>query len=172
MESLLISLVSVALIIITMVTMTMNVFSAAVTVTDSWSKMEQSVEEIRRTSIIVTPLDNYIGGNIILLVGNNGQTDLGDFSKWDIMAEYQTGKVQYLDYTADAIPAENQWSLQGIYMTSNISVREVFDYNILNPWETAVLTINLSPEIEAGTYGRVTVSTVNGVTSQCIFSRP
>ncbi len=172
MESLLISLISVALVLVATVTMTMSAFSSAITITDSWSAMEQRVEEIRRTSIRVTPPDNYSGGNIDLMVSNDGHTNLGDFAHWDVIAEYQTGSLQYLDYTTDASPGSNQWTLEGIYMSSNTSILEAFDFNILNPWETANLTINLNPEIASGENGRITVSTPNGVTSQCIVIRP
>ncbi len=170
MESLLISLVSVALVIIATVTMTISTFGSAITLADSWDKMEKRTEEIRRTSIAVTPPDNYTGGNIDLMIANDGQTDLGDFTHWDIIAEYQTGGIQYIDYTPDA-PGDNQWTLEGIYLTSNTSTAEAFDFNILNPGETANLTINLNPEIGAGKLGKITVSTPNGVTAQCIVSR-
>lgn len=170
MESILISLVSVALIIIATVTMTISTFGAAITVTDSWNEIEQRTEEIRRTSIDVTPPDSYAGGNINLMVTNDGQTDLSDFTHWDIIVEYQTGSIRYIDYTPDA-PGDNQWTLEGIYLTSNTSTAELFDFNILNPGETANLTINLNPEIGAGEHGKITVSTPNGVTAQCIVSR-
>ncbi|MEE8413346.1 MAG: hypothetical protein V3R96_02230 [Dehalococcoidales bacterium] len=170
MESLLIALVSVALVIIATVTMTISAFGSAITLTDSWNKMEKRAEDVRRTSIAVTPPDNYAGGNIALLVINDGQTDLSDFTHWDIITENQTGSIWYIDYTPDA-PGNNQWTLEGIYLTSNLSTTEAFDFNILNPGETANLTIKLSPEIGAGKLGKITVSTPNGVTAQCIVSR-
>jgi hypothetical protein len=171
MESLLISLVSIALTVIATITITMTVLTSAVTMTDSWSKMEQSVEEIRRTSIAITPPADYYGGNITLAVANDGQTNLADFSSWDIIAEYPNGDAQYLTYTTNATPAANQWVLQGIYMSGNTTAPEVFDLNILNPCETAMLKLNLTPQIGSQNYGRITVSTPNGVSSQTIVYR-
>jgi hypothetical protein len=171
MESLLISLVSIALTVIATITISMTVLSSAIRMTDSWSKMEQSIEETRRTSIEITPPNDYYGGNITLSVANNGQTNLSNFNDWDIIAEYPSGKAQYLSYSSGANPGANQWVLEGIYMTGNITAPEVFDVNILNPCETAVLKLNLIPEIASGNYGRITASTPNGISSQTIVSR-
>jgi hypothetical protein len=171
MESLLISLVSLALTFIAIITITMTVLTSAVTMTDSWSKMERSVEETRRTSIAITPPVDYYGGNITLSVANDGQINLDDFSRWDIIAEYPNGNAQYLTYTTNATPAANQWVLQGIYMSGNMTAPEVFDADILNPCETVILKLNLVPQIESQNYGRLTVSTSNGVSSQTIVSR-
>ncbi len=172
MESLLISLVSVALVIIASVTMMMGAFGSASKITDSWRQMEQRVEQIRRTDITAVPPENYGGGNIDLMVINNGQTDLSDFSQWDIIAQYQDGGIYYIDYTDNASPGNNQWRVEGIYLSSNTSAPELFNFNILNPGETANLTINLNPEISAGESGKLTISTSNGVTSQSIVTRP
>ena len=172
METLLISLVSVALVIVATVTMTLSTFSSTVTLTDSWVQMEQRAEEIRRTSISLTPPEGYSGGNIDLMVDNDGQTNLSDFSHWDVMVEYQTGTIQYLNYTENPSPGDNEWAIEGIYMTENTSMAESFDFDILNPWETANVTMKLNPQIGAGESGRITVSTANGVTSQCILIRP
>ncbi len=172
MESALISLVSVALVIIATMTMMMSAFSSASTVVDSWKQMEQQAEQIRRTEITAVPPENYGGGIISLMVRNDGQTDLNDFNHWDIIAQYQAGGIYYIDYTDNATPVSNEWTVEGIYLSSNTSAPELFDFNILNPGETANLTINLNPEISAGENGKLTVSTPNGVTSQCIVTRP
>ncbi len=172
MESALISLVSVALVIIATVTMMMSAFGSASTVTDSWRQMEQRAEQIRRTDITAVPPDNYGGGNIELLVRNDGQTDLSDFSHWDIIAQYQASGIYYIDYTDNANPGSNEWTVEGIYLSDNTSMPEIFDFNILNPGETANLTINLNPEIGAGENAKITASTPNGVTSQSIVTRP
>ncbi len=172
MESALISLVSVALVIIATVTMMMSAFSSASTVADSWKQMEQRAEQIRRTDITAVPPENYGGGNIDLMVRNDGQTNLADFNHWDIIAQYQAGGIYYIDYTDNATPGSNEWTVEGIYLSDNTSMPELFDFNILNPGETANLTINLNPEIGSGKNGRITVATSNGVTSQCLVSRP
>ena len=172
METALFSLISAALVIIATVTMMMSAFHSASTVSDSWKLMEQQAENIRRTEISAVPPENYNGGIINLMVRNEGQTDLGNFSHWDIIAQYQNGGIYYIDYTDNASPGSNQWAVEGIYLTDNTTVAEVFDANILNPGETMKLYINLDPEIGAGKTGRLTASTFNGITSQCLVSKP
>ena len=162
MESALISLVSVALV------MMMSAFSSASMVADSWKQMEQQAENIRRTEITAVPPENYGGGIINLMVRNDGQTNLDDFRHWDIIAQYQAGNIYYVAYTDNASPGSNEWTVEGIYLSDNTSISEVFDHNILNPGETVKLYINLDPEIGAGENGRITASTPNGVTSQSL----
>lgn len=172
METALISLVSVALVIIGTVTMTLSAFQAVTKVSDSIKDMEQEAGQRRRTEIVSVPPAGYTGGPIDMSVRNDGQTDLFSFASWDVIALYQSGGSQYLAYSASYPPGNNQWALEGIYLTDNTSRPEVFDPNILNPGETMKLRVTLSPEIGAGETGRITVSTPNGVTSQCLVTRP
>jgi len=172
MESALISIVSVALVIIAAVTMMMNSFSSASTIADSWKEMEQRAENIRRTEITAVPPENYGGGTIELMVKNEGQTVLGDFNRWDLFARYQTGGISYIGYTDSAVPGNNQWTVEGIYFSDNTSMPEIFDPNLLNPGEAAKLYIKLDPEIGPGESGLITTAAFNGVTSQCLVSQP
>lgn len=170
METAIICLTSIALVIIGTVTIIANCFYSAITVSDSWKEMEQQAGNIRRTEIIAVPPENYGGGDIHLVVRNEGQTKLDDFPHWDVIAQYQDGGIYYITYTLDYPPGSNEWTVEEIYMSDNSS--EVFDPNILNPEEKMKTVINLDPEIGEGKTGRVTVSTPNGVTSQCLVTRP
>ncbi len=172
METALISLVSIALIIIGMMTMTMSFFQSASTLSDSWKRMEQQAGDIRRTEIAAVPPENYGGGNINLMVDNQGHTYLDSFPDWDVIAQRQDYSANYIEYTEVNPPGSNQWTVDGIYLSDNITIAEVFDPNILNPGETVKMVINLSPVIGEGKTGRVTISTPNGVTSQCLVIRP
>jgi hypothetical protein len=171
MESAIVSIVSVALIIVATVTMMMNTLSSTSTLIDSWIKMEREAEEKRRTEISAVPPEEYGGGIIDMLVRNEGETKLNSFDKWDIIARYQTGGICYIDYTDNPNPGSNQWTLEGIYQTDNLTMSEIFDPGILNPGETVKMNINLDPEIGEGESGLITTSTSKGVTSQCLISR-
>ncbi len=172
METALISIVSVALIIIASVTMMLTSFTSFSSITDSLKTVEKESDVRRRTEISVNAPQNYEGGIIELYVSNDGHINLGDFSDWDILIRYQNGGIAYLDYTENTEPAGGQWSLESIYLSENITVSEVFDSAILNPGESAKLLINPGTEISQGSYGLVTVSTFNGVVSQCHLYRP
>lgn len=172
METALISLVSVALVIISVVTMTMSSFHSASAVIDSWKQMAQQADSIRRTEIMAVPPGDYGGGAIDLMVRNEGQTNLAQFSHWDVIAQYQIGGTYYIAYTDNITLGSNEWRVEGIYLSDNITITEVFDPNILNPAETMKVVINLDPDIGAGKTGKIIVSTPNGVTSQCLVTRP
>ena len=167
MESAIVSIVSLGLVIFAAVTMMMHSFSSVNSVTESWLEMEQKAEEIRRTDITLTPPDLYTGGDIDLLVTNEGETDLADFSHWDIITRYQGGGVSYVTYSDNSSPEDGQWVVKGIYLSDNLTTGEIFDLDVLNPGETAWLQLKPYPVIAIGEYGRITASTENGVTAQC-----
>lgn len=171
MESLFVSLISVALVIVATVTMTMSLFTSTVNVTDSWRKIEARSELMLHTSIQTNPPASYNGGAIQLMVANNGEVNLANFDKWDVIVEYQSGQINYLSHTANPVSGTNEWTVAGIYLSTNTSMPEVFDIGILNSWETAKIVLNVDPEIGPGESARITVSTDNGVTSQCIVTR-
>ena len=171
MESALISIVSVALVIIASVTMMMNSFSSINSMMDSWMNMEKQAEAIRNTDIEIVPPATYTGGTIDLFIENDGNVNIDSFDQWDIIARLQTGDIRYIDYTSNSTPGSNQWSTDGIYLSDNTSVPEIFDPNILNPGEALKVHINLDPEITPGEYAQLVASTANGVKAQCFISR-
>ena len=93
METVLVSLITIGLIIVGTLTMLTNSLHVATTLSDSWKEIEAKASSIRRTHIVAAPPSSYTGGNIVLTVKNDGATDLGDFSSWDVIANYQTGGV-------------------------------------------------------------------------------
>lgn len=169
METALVSIVSLALIIIGSVTIAMNSLHSSGAIADSLKYMEQLASAIRRTEIVALPPDDYSGGSVNMTVRNEGQTNLDSYSKWDVIAQYQDNSTHYIEYTEDNPIGNNQWKVSGIYLSDNST--EVFDYNILNPGEKMVIVIKLDPEIGEGETGRIAISTPNGVTSQCLVTR-
>lgn len=173
METALVSLISMSLVIIGTVTMAMSAFQSAGTLAESWKQMEAQAGDMRQTEIIAVPPESYNGGTIFLVVENGGQTNLDSFSSWDVIAQYQNGNANYIDYDDDATypPDSNEWAVEGIYLSDNVTP-EVFDPGILNPGEKMIVAVKLNPEIGEGETGRITISTPNGVTSECQITRP
>jgi hypothetical protein len=170
METALISLVCVAILLIGTVTTVFTSFQAATTVSDSLKQMEVEAAEFRRTEIN-TIINNY-SDPIRMWVENNGQTNIGDFDKWDIIAQYSVSGIDYSTYLtrgAGPAPGANEWVLQGIYLMDGNN--EVFDPGILNPDEQARVDILLSPVLPSNNTVRFTTSTENGVTAQCQIRR-
>jgi hypothetical protein len=170
METALISIVAIALVIVSTVTMTMGLFQSATGLAHSWQQMEQQAGNIRQTEISVVPPENYTGGLIDLTVLNVGQTNLDDFPNWDVIAQYESSTLIYIDYSESYPPGGNEWAVNGIDITGNGSER--FNPDILDPGEEANMVINLQPEIGEGDTARMTVTTPNGVISTCYVTRP
>jgi flagellar protein FlaF len=168
METALISIVAIALVIVSTVTMTMGLFQSATGLADSWHQIEQQAASVRQTEINLVPPDNYSGGPINLVVLNTGQANLGDFPSWDVIVQYQGN--DYITYSESYPPADNRWTINGIYITGNGSER--FDPGILNPGEEINMVINLQPEIGTEEAARISVTTPNGVTATCYVIRP
>ena len=170
METALISLVCFAIIIVGTLTTVMTSFHAASTVSGSLKEMEEQAADIRRTEINAVDNADTGGEDFYITVVNEGQTNLAQFTKWDVIAQYErdgTVYLTYLEYTTDADPGSNRWSVDGIYALDNDP--EVLDPGILNPGETMELRIDLDPGLSIGDNGRITVSTPNGVTSQALI---
>jgi hypothetical protein len=166
METAIITVVCVGIILIATLTMMMHSFNAATTLSESMKEMEEQAANIRRTEIASSPCGNYTGGDICLMVNNEGQTKLAQFPKWDVIAQYQDIS-KYIGYTTDNPPGNDRWTVDGIYLPDNSP--EVLDHDILNPGEKMKVIVDLDPEIVDA--GRITISTPNGVTSECIIIR-
>jgi hypothetical protein len=168
MESILISFVTLVLIIVSTVTLTMNTVNSSAKLTDSWKAMQEKTNTIRRTEIVSYPPGTYSGGIIDLVVKNNGQVNISDFVHWDVIIESQAGEAVSMQYSANYPPENNQWAINGFFISENVT--EVFDLNILNPGEQMVLGINPSGMIDVDKTVRITLSTAEGVTSQCFVT--
>lgn len=169
METVMVSLVSTALVIISAVTMIMSIFSSTNAMADSWKQMELQASEIRQTEITAIAPNDYAGGLINLTIRNDGQANIDDFPSWDIIAQRQNGNGGYIVYTDNTTPGSNQWTVSGIYLSDNSS--EIFDPDILNPGEQMQLLINLNPAISVNETARITAATPNGVKAQCMLTR-
>ena len=169
METIIVSVVSMALIIVSTLTVTVSTLQSANRLADAWKSMEQRSSNMSQTGIRAAAPDNYQGGLIDLTVENEGNVNLNDFPSWDVILQYQPGAASYLTYAATYPPAPGQWAVDGIFVAGGSP--EVFDPNILNPAEWMRVSINPSPEVGVGEMARIIVSTPNGVTSQCYVTR-
>ena len=169
METILVSLVSLALIIISSVTMAISTMQSQNKIADSWKQMEAQSVNVSRTDIVALPALSYTGGVIDFTVKNDGQTNLNAFSKWDVIVQYQDGGVSYLTYTAAYPPADNEWTVKGIYSSGENP--EIFDPDVLDPGELMIVSVVLNPAVGSGDTCRITISTPNGIKSQTQVTR-
>lgn len=168
MESILISIVSLALIIISTVTMTMNTLSSATKLSESWKDMQAKAVLLQRTAIVSVPPKTYAGGPIQLTVKNEGQINVSDFARWDVIVEDVVNGARYLTYSPGYPPSDNQWAIQGMFISD--TVPEAFDLGILNPGEQMTIALNPIPEAPPDQPIKITVATGDGVTTQCFVT--
>ena len=169
METIIVSVVSMALIIISTLTVTISTFQSANRMADAWKAMETRSSSIGQTEIRVTAPAGYAGGLINLTVANEGHTNLSDFTDWDVILQYQTGDSTYLGYEPGGTPAPGEWAVLAIRVADGSP--EVFDPGILNPGEVMTVSINPATEILEGQMARMIVATPNGITSQGYVTR-
>lgn len=164
METVLVSLVSLALIIVSFVSMEINTLQSTNKIASSLKQMEAQSSELVRTNIAAVPPAAYSGGALDLTVRNDGQTNLADFTQWDVIVQYQDGDFSYLAYTPTGPVDPGQWTVQGIYAANGSP--ETFDPGVLDPGEQMTLSINLDRNLGPGESCEITVSTPNGIKSQ------
>ena len=169
METIIVSVVSMALIIISTLVVTVSTFQSANKMADAWKSMEERSSVVRQTIIRVSTPDSYQGGLINLTVKNEGNANLGDLPRWDAIIQHQSGNAYYLEYSDTYPPGPGEWAVEGIFIT--VGTPEVFDLNILNPGEQMTVAINPSQELGIGETARVMLSTPNGVTTQGYITR-
>jgi hypothetical protein len=163
-ETILVSLVSLALIIVSFVSMEINTLQSTNKIANSLKQIEAQSSAVIRTNIMALPPSGYAGGPVELTVRNDGQTNLSQFTKWDVIVQYQTGEFSYLTYSP-VYPANNgQWAIKGIYAADGSP--EIFDPGVLDPGEQMVLSIVLDRTLDSGQSCEITVSTPNGVKAQ------
>jgi Archaebacterial flagellin len=168
-ENVLISIISLALIVVSTLAVAFSSFKSANEMANAWKTMEQQSSTMARTQIAAVAPSNYQGGTIDLTVQNDGQVDLLDYENWDVIIQYQSGGATYLTYESGSPLAAGEWTMSGIYVSGGSP--EVFDPGILNPGEYMILSIDPDQAIGSGQMVKLTVSTPNGVTAQCYVTR-
>lgn len=122
-----------------------------------------------RTSIDCTDCSVAGGGSdLYLTVQNNGQVVLGEFDRWDIIVQYHGDSgyyVKWLPYNSSG-PADNEWTVEGIYFEGEA---ETIEPGRLNAGEEAELLAKLDPAVGVNTTNMAVVSTANGVTCEEVF---
>ena len=173
MENAVIAIVTIVIILTGTLTLFLSAFPSIDTLSDSWKQMTQQAVELRRTEI--TSDDYTVSGDgeqVEIMVNNNGEVPLSNFTSWDVIVQYYTDNsscsVKWLSYTSSALPEDNEWTVNGIYFNGSA---ETIEPNILNPGEEMKVLMQLNPSVGDNTTNRATISTPNGIATQIIFQR-
>ena len=163
METVLVSLLTVVMLLVSTLVMFGVSLKSINTISDSFQAMEKQAVSIQMTSIDLV-YTSFDGGILAMDVLNRGQSDLEDYASWNVLVALANGTTTSLSYTSDLSPADNEWTVQGIWMSQGVP--EVFGLGLLNPGERMTILLNVSPALEPFQAVLVTVATPNGISAQ------
>ena len=173
METVLISIICIALVMFGGMTMSQGFMTSVDTSTAGLSEISDRTEILTRTEL--TPIST----NITLVAGadpleivleNTGQTKMVDFDQWDVIVQYYDDSA---DYQIEWLPYDEtgagtyEWEVGWIRLNGQA---ETFEPNVLNPGEQIMLKTWLDPSVGANTTNMVVISTPTGITSSTYFS--
>jgi hypothetical protein len=170
METVIVSIICIALIVFGGMTMSQGFMTSVDTSTTGLEEIGQRDETIMRTE--VTPIDASQPSLDIIEVTleNTGQTKLADYEKWDIIVQYYddtgTYHIEWLPYTPETLD-ENEWEVVWIRLNGTA---EIYEPNVLNPEEQMMIRAQLNPPVGTGTTNMFIVATPSGVTASTYFS--
>jgi hypothetical protein len=175
METAIVSIICIALIVVGGMTMSQGFLSSADSTMVGVEAISVRDGEIMRTELSPLTADvGPAGRTVEVALRNSGQVKLSRFSKWDVIVEYYSQDGTY--YTAwlpyaGGTPGDNEWTVEGIYLSAENQTAEVFEPGILSPGEEMVIEARLNPPVKKNTTGDVLVSTPNGVPNSISFTR-
>lgn len=173
MDTIVVSIVCIALVIFGGMTMAQGFFASVDSSTLGWDTMEARDENIMRTELAVVSTTMSTASRLEVTLKNDGQTKLNDFADWDVIVQYYNDGgeyyVKWLPYTSGTLSG-NQWTVKGIYQDAGSATVEAFETGILNPGEEMVVWAELSPAVGTGTTNLVVTSTKNGISATTTFS--
>jgi hypothetical protein len=171
MESVVISLFTLALTLIGTVGLARDSLFSVDGVAASWKEAVERAGEVGRTALTsgtVTLLES--SSKVEVPLTNDGELSLDHFSRWDAILQYRGADnkdyILWLPYVAPP-PGDSQWSVDRILFGA---VAETFEPGILNPEEKAMVHIKLDPAVKANTTNRAILVTPNGVATAVTFS--
>jgi archaellum component FlaF (FlaF/FlaG flagellin family) len=167
METSIPALLVTAILMITTVVFARSGYTSIGEVGQSWQAMEQRLSEQAHTQLTVvqTTIDNP-RVNITVTLRNDGQTQIADFARMDVVVQYLSGSGtrndRWIPYTAGALQS-NTWTVASF-------TNDVFEPRVLNPGETMNIQIRVNPAVRNNTTGRVIIATKNGNTVSAYFT--
>jgi hypothetical protein len=169
METIIISLICIALVVFGGMTMSRGFMTSVDASTAGLEEVGQRNETILRTELSTVSADMPAADTLEVVLKNTGQVRLADFDVWDFIVHYYDGggvyHVEWLPYSGT--PADNEWTVSWIHLDG---AAEIYEPGVLNPGESISLRAQLNPAVGENTTNIVVVATPNGVTALTHFS--
>lgn len=170
METLIVSLICIALVVFGGMTMSQGFLTSVDASTTGLEEIGQRDENIMRTELSSVGASQPASDTLEVTLENRGQTKIADFDKWDVIVQYYDGTGTYytkwLPYTTGTL-SNNEWEVLWIRLDGE---DELFEPNVLNPEESIMIRAQLDPSVGAGTTNMVVVATPGGITASTYFS--
>jgi hypothetical protein len=171
LSSLVIALVSVLVILVAMTGLVTGFTGPQAQIGETVKQAGSLSGEVSRTALgsLDVSVTSGVAGNFAdWSLRNEGQTELREFDKWDVVIIYQDNPgsglvVQRLSYSPTDPPGVGNWTVSGIYQDAGTLTDEVYDPGILNPGEEVIISAQLSPAVAETTTNRFTLAVANGV---------
>jgi hypothetical protein len=170
METVLVSIICIALVVFGGMTMSQGFMTSVDASTTGLEEVGQRDETIMRTELASVNASMPANNLLDVTLENSGHTKLADFEKWDVIVQYYDSIGSYytswLPYTTGT-PGNNQWTVAWIRLNGQ---PEIYEPNVLNEGEQLMITAQLSPSAGNGTTNMVVVATPNGIPVSTYFS--
>lgn len=174
METALASIILITVLFFGVLTLSDTYFTVQDTLLVATQEREARSDARARTALTLVGVETQSAGTLIVItLRNTGTTKLADFDEWDMIVQYYTAAGVYVTdwfpYVTSGSPADNQWTVLGIYISAADTRPEVYDPGILNPGEEVVIQIKVAPAVGMDTTNLVTIAVPNGVSLSAIF---
>jgi hypothetical protein len=170
METLIVSLLCIALVVFGGMTMSQGFLTSVDASTTGLEEIGQRDENIMRTELSSVSASQPASETLEVTLENSGQTKIADFNKWDVIVQYYDDAgiyyTKWLPYTEETL-GDNEWEVVWIRLDGET---EAFEPNVLNPAEQIMIRAQLDPPVGAGTTNMVVVATPNGIPASAYFS--
>ncbi len=167
MDSILPALLAVTILVLASLMIGRSSFSSFNVLSDSWQNAEErSVERVRSDITITSITDSGARRYVDVVVRNDGDTPIVDFSRMDVVVQYvaDTGQniILWVPFSSSG-PPPNTWTVISIN-------NDVIDPGVLNSGESMTLQIQLEPRLENNASHWLQVTTELGISASSFFT--
>jgi hypothetical protein len=169
-DSILPALLAVTVLVLASLTLGRSSFTSFEVLGQSFKDAEERALERTRSDIQIASI-TVTGNDVTVSVTNEGATEVVDFSRMDVVVQYQSGDAingyeahtVWLPYTTEPAQPDNTWTVTSI-------TNDVIDPGVLNTGETLNLRLRLNPAVGTGTSNWLQVTTELGISASLFFT--